>query len=267
MWNRVPRLARIDQRGGCISLWTEELYCLSVDGKVVEVPDLLTRNSVLIEDHFDPRSESRTYTRQALTDMGLSWLPPHSIQIGKHRTPIFVPSTPRIIDACLDQARYRIVHPWIFGLSTDRPVYHLRNFIRYLFLEHEKQQEKLLRELQQYNQADMKFHIARFKRKPLVTLSSLRLGNWDFSHFRQSNSLKNILSISSFSPRCFDTCKFCESFPVVRPIDFSFALLTPCECLHSLSLYAQILIHISSSIVLPFGQRLSLFVFVHYECL
>lgn len=124
----------------------------------------------------------------------------------------------------------------IFGLSTDRPVYHLRNFIRYLFLEHEKQQEKLLRELQQHNQADMKFHLARFKRKLLVTLSSLRLGNWDFSHFRQSNPLKNILSISSFSPRCFDTCNFCDSFPVVRPIDFSFALLTPCECLHSLSL-------------------------------
>ena len=174
---QVPRLARIDQRGGCISLWTEEIYCLSVDGKVVEVPDLIARNSVLIEDHFDPGPESRTYTRQALTDKGLSWLPPQSIQTGKHRTPIFVPSIPRIIDACLDQARYWIVHPEIFGLSTNRPVYHLRNFIRYLFLEHEKQQEKLLRELQQHNQADMKFRIARFKRKPLVTLSSLRLEN------------------------------------------------------------------------------------------
>lgn len=174
---QVPRLARIDQRGGCISLWTEEIYCLSVDGKVVEVPDLNVRNSVLIEDHFNPGPESRTYTRQALTDKGLSCLPPQSIQTGKHRTRIFVPSISRIIDACLDEVRYRIVHPETFGLSTNRPVYHLRNFIRYLFLEHEKQQGKLLRELQQHNQAGMKFHIARFNRKPLVTLSSLRLGN------------------------------------------------------------------------------------------
>ena len=173
---QVPRLARIDQRGGCISLWTEEIYCLSVDGKVVDVPDLIARNTILIEDHFDPGPESRTYTRQALTDKGLSWLPPQLIQTGKHRTPIFVPSIPRMIDACLDQARYRIVHPEIFGLSTNRPVYHLRNFIRYLFLEHEKQQEKLLPELQKHNQADMKFHITRFKRKPIVILSSLRLG-------------------------------------------------------------------------------------------
>ena len=117
---QVPRLARIVQRGGCISLWTEETYCLSVDGQVVEVPDLL-RNSVLIEDHFDPGPESHTYTRQALTDKGLSWLPPHSIQTGKHRTPIFVPSIPRIIDACLDQARYRNVHPCNFRVVYRSP--------------------------------------------------------------------------------------------------------------------------------------------------
>lgn len=173
---RVPRIARIDERGHCISLWTEEIYCLGVDGKVVEVPDLIARNTVLIEDHFDPGPKSRTYTRQALTEKGLSWLPPQLIQTDKQKTPIFVPSIPRIIDACLDQARYRMVHPEIFGLSSNRPVYHLRNFTRYLFLECEKQQAKLLQELQKHNQADMKVHIARFKRKPLVTLSSIRLG-------------------------------------------------------------------------------------------
>lgn len=173
---QVPRLARIDERGGCISLWAEEIYRLSVDGKVVHVPDLIARNTVLIEDHFDPGLKSRTYTRQALTDMGLSWLPPQPIQTGKLRTPIFVPSIPRIIDACLDQARYRTVRPEIFTISSNRPVYHLRDFTRYLSLEEEKQQEKLLQELQKHNQADMKVHIACFKRKPLVTLSSLRLG-------------------------------------------------------------------------------------------
>lgn len=172
---RVPRIARIEGRGSCVSLWTEEVYCLRVDGKVVEVPDLLAWNTVLIEDHFDPGPPSRVHTRQALTKMGLPWLPPQLTQSGKQKIPIFVPSIPRIIDACLDQARYRMVHPENFRISTNRPVYHLRNFTRYLFLENEEQQEKLFQELQKHNQADMKVHIAGFKRKPLVTLSSLKL--------------------------------------------------------------------------------------------
>lgn len=174
--NQVPRIARIDERGRCISLLTEEIYCLSVDGKVVEVPDLIAWNTVLIEDHFDPGPDSNTHTRQALTEKGVSWSPPQLIQTDKQRTPIFVPSIPRIIDACLDQARYRMVHPEIFGFSSNRPAYHLRNFTRYLFLEYEEQQEKLLQELQKHNLADMRVHIAPFKRKPLVTLCSLRLG-------------------------------------------------------------------------------------------
>lgn len=100
---QVPRLARIDERGGCISLWTEEIYCLSVDGKVMDVLNLIAWNTVLIEDRFDPGPESRTYTRQALTDKGLSWLPLQLIQTSKHRATVFTPVIPRIIDACLDQ--------------------------------------------------------------------------------------------------------------------------------------------------------------------
>lgn len=173
---QIPRLARVNERGGCISLWAEETYRLSVDGKVVHVPDLIARNTVLIEDCFDPGPKSCTYTFQALTDIDLSWLSSQPIQTSKLRTQIFVPSIPQIINACLDQVRYRTVHPEIFTISSNRSVYHLQTFTRYLLLKEEKQQEKLLQELPKHNQADMKVHIARFKRKPLVTLSSLRLG-------------------------------------------------------------------------------------------
>ena len=90
--NQVPRIARIDQGDCCISLWSEEIYCLSVDGKVMEVPNPIAWNTVLIEDHFDPGPDSNTHTRQALTEKGLSWSPPQLIQADKQKTPIFVPS-------------------------------------------------------------------------------------------------------------------------------------------------------------------------------
>lgn len=104
---QVPRIARIDGRGHCISLWTEEIYCLRVDGKIVEVPDLIAQSTVLIEDHF---------ARQPLTGKGFSLSPPRLTQTEKQKTPIF-------------------------GFSSNRLAYHLRNFTRYLFLEYKEQQQ------------------------------------------------------------------------------------------------------------------------------
>jgi hypothetical protein len=48
-----------------------------------------------------------------------------------------------MLDAMLDQARYRVTHPENFPeLGTNQPKYDLRNFIRYLHLEKPTQWER-----------------------------------------------------------------------------------------------------------------------------
>jgi hypothetical protein len=77
--------------------------------------------------------------------------------------------------AMLDKARYRVTHPENFPeLGTNRPKYHLRNFIRYLHLEKPTQRGKMLLELAERNRGEMEVHLNKFRRKPLVSLAFLR---------------------------------------------------------------------------------------------
>jgi hypothetical protein len=75
--------------------------------------------------------------------------------------PIYIPSTPRMLDTMLDQVHYCITHPENFpglvdwGPIDNRPRYHLRSFIRYLHLEKLTQREKVLPELAECNREEM----------------------------------------------------------------------------------------------------------------
>jgi hypothetical protein len=102
-------------------------------------------------------------------------LPPIRAQSTNMKYPIYIPNIPRIIDALLDQARYRVAYAEIFPeKGGNRPKYHLRNLVRYLHLEKPQQRGKMLSELAERNRREMEVIINTFKRKPLVTLASLQ---------------------------------------------------------------------------------------------
>ena len=123
----------------CINLWCERVYMLSVDGEKVQVPEPHAWNVVLKEERFDIHQSwayavSVGYTTRMAN--GIRILPKFCSQSAEIKDPILIPSIPRMLDALLDQARYRITHPEKnFKLGTNRPRYHIRIFIRYLHLE------------------------------------------------------------------------------------------------------------------------------------
>jgi hypothetical protein len=175
---QVPRLQlRTDNNFyPCISLWSEHVYMLNVDGEKVEVPETHAWNVVLMEERFDlhitwANAASIGYTTR--TANGVKILPTIRSQSADIKYPIYIPSIPRMLDAQLDQTRYRTAHPKHFpDLGTNRPRYHLRNFIRYLHLEKPTQRERVLPELAERNRGDMEILLDKFQRKPLATLAS-----------------------------------------------------------------------------------------------
>jgi hypothetical protein len=149
---------------------------LNVDGEKVEVPETHAWNVVLMEERFDlhitwANAVSIGYTTRTVD--GVKILPTIRSQSADVKYPIYIPSIPRMLDAQLDQARYRVTHPENFpDLGTNRPRYHLRNFIRYLHLEKPTQRGKVLPELAERNRGEMEILLDKFQRKPLVTLAS-----------------------------------------------------------------------------------------------
>lgn len=158
---------------------------LSVDGEKVEVPDPHAWNVVLMEERFDLRpswaqADSIGYTTRIAN--GVQNLPPVRAQSADMpKYPVYVPSIPRMLDALLDQARYRTTHAAAENFSSssseqggNRPRYHLQNCVRYLHLEKAHQRERVLLELAERNRGEMELIMDKFKRKPVVTLASLQ---------------------------------------------------------------------------------------------
>jgi hypothetical protein len=170
---------------------------LNVDGETIEVPEPHAWNVVLMEERFDlpswAQAVSISYTTR-ITD-GVKILPPilaQSVQSANMKYPIYIPTIPRILDALLDQARYRVIYAENFpGKLGSRLGYHLRNFVRYLHLEKPQQQERMLPELAERNREEMKAIMNKFKRKPLVTLASFQNKELDKPVTKDYNS-KNI---------------------------------------------------------------------------
>jgi len=178
---QVPRLRYKTENNisyNCISLWSECVYMLDVDGEKIEVPDTLSWNVVLMEERFDlhpswAQAVSISYTTRIKN--GVMVLPPTPAQSADMKYPIYIPTVPRMLDALLDQARYRVTHAEEFpGKLGNRPVYHLQNCVRYLHLEKPQQRERVLPELAERNRGEMEAISNKFKRKPLVTLASLQ---------------------------------------------------------------------------------------------
>lgn len=147
---------------------------LKVDGARIEIPNTHAWNVVLKEDRFDlhpswARARSISYSTR-IAD-GVMVLPPIHLQSAGMKYPIDIPTIPRILDALLDQARYRATHPEEFSLmSGNRPLYHLQTSVRYLHLEKPQQQERVFSELAERNREKKEEIANKLKRKPLLNV-------------------------------------------------------------------------------------------------
>jgi hypothetical protein len=179
---QVPRLRRSDDHplhDLSLSLWSESIYMLSASSPVVEVPDPFAWNNCLMEDRFDPAAADVVSTSyQTRLAAGRQILPKILAQSAESKCPIYVPSIPRLIDALLDQIRYRQNHVETYKYVSMRdtlPSYHLSNLTRYLHIEKPYQREKFISELAERNRADMETRLDGYKRKPLLTVKDFAL--------------------------------------------------------------------------------------------
>ena len=163
----VPRLERIGE-DFYINLWPEHLLGLAVDGDLIEVPHICAWNPVLIESTFYPFPNRTTTTfPRLLCDSDTRFTPKNPDQspppIRPHRTPVYIPTIPRYIDACLSR------HPLLAHLPDAPPfvgqsALEISYFIQYLFLERDAQREKLLPKLSGQRREVMKDILDRYKR-------------------------------------------------------------------------------------------------------
>ena len=112
---------------------------LNVDGEKIEVPETHAWNWVLMEEHFDlhlSRADAVSISFTTRTTNGYKIVPTIRSRRADIKYPIYISSIPRMLDALLDQVRYRVTRPeYIPNRVGNLPRYHLRNFIRYLHLE------------------------------------------------------------------------------------------------------------------------------------
>ncbi|KAK2813882.1 hypothetical protein FQN50_000283 [Emmonsiellopsis sp. PD_5] len=160
---QVPRLRRSVREPVYISLWPEKIYFLSVDGPVTQVPNVDCSDYVLIEEEFDP-GHDHPLTKPALEARGTRIVPKCLAQ-RENTSPIFVPTITRMIEALLDQDRYRHEHARELDVLTNRPGDHISNFVSALYLERPHQQAKLLPHISDHNLSSMEAKLAGFKRR------------------------------------------------------------------------------------------------------
>ncbi|KAI9675102.1 MAG: hypothetical protein M1817_001510 [Caeruleum heppii] len=176
---QVPRLRPLGEDSldaACLSLWSESVHLLEVDGPLVEVPELEALNTNVKEECFDPGATATTVSLSysSLLARGVRLEPSWSAQSPESKQPVYIPTIPRLLDSLLDQQRYRKSHAETYQYQPSRwtlPGYHLDNFVRYLHLEKEHQRGKVLPLLAERNRGDMEARMKKFKRKPSADLA------------------------------------------------------------------------------------------------
>jgi hypothetical protein len=163
---QVPRLKRLGQDFH-ILLWSEDLYDLKVDGELCEVPHICSWNAVLAESQFYHPPPPRVRPHHALPNPGVVCVPRTPDQTpppGRpNRTPIFIPTIPRYINACLVRIIHRGSIPYNFPISRNSSI-ELSYLIQYLFLEMDGQRAKLLPMLPEENRGRMAHILDRYVR-------------------------------------------------------------------------------------------------------
>lgn len=151
-------------------LFPEELFFLSIDGPVIEVPELWPWNTTLVEIKYHPDPKNFLYGPKHYTAFCPESLPPltQRSRSSECKVPIYIPTIPTFINALWDQIReYK-------GAKDEMLVSagcNISNFIRYLFLDRPHQKELILSEMYSENREVMKDRINRFKRMVNVSIN------------------------------------------------------------------------------------------------
>lgn len=137
-------------------------------------------NVVLMEERFDlnpswTQATSISYTSR-LADF-IQILPPRLAQSPGNGYTVYIPTIPRVLDALIDQAPVQCEQFKEAPESASRVMNHLRNFVRYLHLDTTRQREIIMGEVSERNRVPMESFIECFKRKPLLSLDSLKITN------------------------------------------------------------------------------------------
>ncbi|KAI9777281.1 MAG: hypothetical protein M1816_004817 [Peltula sp. TS41687] len=177
---RVPRLqppssaasTMID--GMCFCFWSESDSRLSVDEDMIDVPDLYSLNSCLMESWLDPvgpRQQSITFASKG--QQGIPVLRRNRALSRACAQPILIPTIPRLLDALLDQILAE--EPFVEDDGTRKLIskrrlsgYHVSNLIRYLRLARPDQREKIVLAVAARNRAYLTFRLDRYVPKPTV---------------------------------------------------------------------------------------------------
>lgn len=118
---------------GFLRIWPEELYQLSVDCNKIQIPDIIMRGSVLLEEEYD-RDPYRRFRPSSLSGESHNLLPRLQIRAKflQQNIPIFIPTIEEHLNALLDQLREEKTTRLDNG---NDPATHIWNFIRYLYFD------------------------------------------------------------------------------------------------------------------------------------
>lgn len=148
-----------------LRLWPEELYKMSIDCEKIEVFDVDNNRNVLVEEEY----HLAPFCSVPLSKLSSYPFPPLQVRAKLIRMdlPIFIPKIKDHLNALLDQRREEIRTGFANG---NEPVWHIGNFIRYLYVEWAPYREWILEKVHERNRELLRFHIDSFKRKPRVRL-------------------------------------------------------------------------------------------------
>ncbi|KAL9025851.1 MAG: hypothetical protein Q9196_005395 [Gyalolechia fulgens] len=150
-----------------LRLWPETLYKLRVDCAKIEVPDVLNRGSILLEEEYY-RDEHQRFGPPRRSTHPILLLPPLQTRAKLLRTdiPILVPPIQAHLDALLNQARAETDSRQRTG---NAPKLHIQNFVRYLYLDWVPNREWILAsKISNINRPLMRSTIENFQRKQLI---------------------------------------------------------------------------------------------------
>lgn len=158
----------------CLRLWTEDLYFLSVDGPVIEIPDVTAWKTTIVEHRYHPDIQKRMYGPMLVGTQEPGILPPLEYQANspKVKVSIFIPTIASYLEARLQQHK-RLRSTWTRrSICSD---FDLRNFFRYMFFDLPHQQKKILPELSEDGQEHIIYIMQTYKRKPIYRIDGLTM--------------------------------------------------------------------------------------------
>ncbi|KAL8827132.1 MAG: hypothetical protein Q9170_007138 [Blastenia crenularia] len=171
-----------------LRLWPETLYNLSVDCEKLEIPDVMNKGSILLEEEYYRDTHQRFGPPRGSTHPELL-LPPLQTRAKLLRMDlrIYVPTIEDHLNALLYQARAEVRSGRECG---NAPALLIQYFVRYLYLDWTPTRHWILNtKIHAPNREYMRSRIDKFQRKKLI-LWDTALGKYDFNNMPWELSIR-----------------------------------------------------------------------------